>query len=172
MRDFFLIARIDSVYGKNGFVKISSYSDFPDRFFELNEVFVDFFDEKKKLIVDKVVKQKDFFTIKFRNFNTAEDASVLKTKEIFVDSKGLIKLPAGYFFIHDMVESKVVRNKKEFGTLKDVLKFPANDVYLIEDKEGKEILIPAVEDFIENFDPEKKILTLKPGDDFYEDDED
>jgi 16S rRNA processing protein RimM len=172
VRDFFLIAKIDSVYGKNGFVKISSYSDFPDRFFELNEVFVDFFDEKKKLIVEKVVKQKDFFTIKFKNFNTAEDVSVLKTKEIFVDSNGLIKLPTGYFFIHDMVQSKVFRNEKEFGILKDVLKFPANDVYLIEDNEGKEILIPAVKDFIENFDAEKKILTLKPGDDFYEDDED
>ena len=169
MSNFFLIARIVSVYGKDGFVKISSFSDFPDRFMSLKSAYLDFFGDKKEFIVEDVLRQNEIFALKFKNFNNAEDASVLIGKDVFVDSEGLIKLPKGYYFIHDLVGSKVCRNNKEFGVLKNVLSYPANDVYVIEDTEGKEVLIPAVKDFIEGFDSENKTLTLRPGDDIYED---
>ena len=172
MSDFFLIARIVSVYGKDGFVKITSFSDFPDRFFKLKRAYLDFFGDKKEFVVEDVLRQNKIFALKFKNFNNAEDCSVLIGKDVFVDDEGLVKLPAGSYFIHDLVDSKVYRNNKEFGIIKDVLSYPANDVYVIEDTEGKEILIPAVKDFIEGFDPQNKRLTLRPGDDIYENDED
>ena len=53
----------------------------------------------------------------------------------------------------------------------NVLNYPANDVFVIEDKEGNEILIPAVADYIESFNPENKILILKPGGELYEDED-
>ncbi|HKI78919.1 MAG TPA: ribosome maturation factor RimM [Ignavibacteriaceae bacterium] len=172
MSDFFLIAKIASVYGKNGFVKIITFSSFPDRFQKLGKVFIDFFDDKKEFFVEKVIKQKDFFILKFKNFDNDGDVTVLVGKKIFVDENNLVKLPEGYYFIHDMIGCRVFRNETEFGTLKDVLNFPSNDVYVIESAEGNEILIPAVADYVEGFDQDKKILLLKPGEDIYEDDED
>lgn len=172
MSNYFLIARIVAVYGKDGFVKIVSFSDFPERFFDLEKAYIDFFGDKKEFIVEDVLRQNDFFALKFKNFDRAEDSSVLIGKEIFVDSSGLVELPEGYYFIHDLIGSKVRRNNTDFGVIKDVLSYPANDVYVIEDMEGKEILIPAVKDYVDGFDPGTKILTLKPGDDIYEDDED
>ena len=73
--------------------------------------------------------------------------------------------------MHDLLGSRVYRNNREFGTLKDVLRSPANDVYVIENMQGKEILIPAIQDYIESFDRENKILIIKPGNQIYEDDE-
>jgi len=169
--EYFLIARIDSVYGKNGFVKITSFSDFPERFYSLNKVYISFFESKKEFFVEEVKKVKDFFIIKFKNFDSEKDSGILVEKEIFVDSDNVVKLPEGYHFIHDIVGSKVLRDDTEFGKITDVLKFPANDVYVIRDIKSKEILIPAVSDFIESFDPEKKILILKPGKDLYEDED-
>ncbi len=171
MNDYFLIAKIVSLSGNDGYVRIASFSDFPERFFELSKVYIDFFDEKKEFFVENVKKKKNTFLIKFKNFNSGEESEILLGKEIFVDSENVVTLPEDHYFIHDLLGSRVLRNGKEFGIIKDVLVSPANDVYVI-DSFGKEILIPAVKEFIENFNAEKKILILKPGESFYEDDED
>ena len=171
MSDFFLIAKIVSLKGKDGFVNIISHSDFPDRFYKLDKVYIDFFNDKKEFFVEKVVAQKKQIAFKFRNFDSDKDAQVLIGKDVFVDEEKAIKLPEGSYFVHDLIGSKVFRNGEEFGSLKDVLRFPANDVYVIIDTLGEEILIPAVKDYIESYDREKKILVIKPGDEIYEDDE-
>jgi len=171
VRDYFLIARIISIYGKNGFLKITSFSDFPDRFFDLRKVFIDFFDDKKEFLVEKVEKAKDFFIIKFKNFDSDTDARILIGKDIFVSSEDAVKLPENYYFTHDFLGCKVYRNNMEFGSIKEVLHYPANDVLVIENHEGSEVLIPAVAGYIESFSPEKKILVLKPGGELFEDED-
>ncbi len=171
MDDYFLIAKIVAVSGNDGYVRITSFSDFPKRFYELSKVFLDFFGEKKEFFVEDVKEKKNIFYIKFRNFKSEEELEILLGKEIYVDSENVITLPEDHYFIHDLLGSKVLRNGEEFGILKDILVSPANDVYVIESF-GKEILIPAVKEFIEDFDAANKILILKPGENFYEDDED
>ena len=171
MIDYFLIARIISIYGKNGFLKITSFSDFPDRFFNLRKVFIDFFDDRKEFLVEKVETAKGFFTIKLKNFDSDTNAQVLVGKDIFVSSEDAVKLPENYYFIHDLLGSRVYRNDMEFGRIKDVLNYPANDVLVIENHEGSEILIPAIADYIEGFNPENKILILRPGGELYEDED-
>ncbi len=166
-----MVARITSVADKKGFVKIYSYSDFPERFFSLNEVYIDFFDSKKKFIVEEVKKIKNDFFLKFRNFDSANDTRILLDKEIFVNEKDAVKLPEKVFFVHDLLDSKVFRNEKLFGIIKDVLSYPANDVYVIEDVNGGEVLLPALSELIESFDPENKVMILKPGGSFYEDED-
>ena len=166
MNDYFLIAKVISFYGRKGYVSVRSYSDFPERFDDLSKVYIDFFNDKKEFFVDKIIRKKNSLLIKFRNFDSDEDVKVLTGKEIFVDKKNLYKLPEGQFYVHDLMGSTVYRNNTVFGILKDVLSYPANDVYVIDDN-GREILIPASFEFIESFDPEKKILILKPGEDFY-----
>jgi 16S rRNA processing protein RimM len=169
--EYFLIARIKSAYGKDGSVKIISYSDFPDRFYNLKKVYIDFFGSKKEFLVEGVKEIKDSFIIKFKNFNSDQESGILSGKEIYVDEENLVKLPENYFFIHDLVGSRVLRNNEEFGIISEVLSLPANDVYVVLDSGGKEVLIPAVAEFIESFDAGKKLLILKPGKELYEEDD-
>jgi 16S rRNA processing protein RimM len=169
LSEFFLIARVSSISGTKGFVKILSFSDLPERFLSLKEVYIDFFDSRKKLFVEEVKQIKEEFFIKFKNFDSDKEVKVLLGKEIFVDEKNVIKLPEKSFFIHDLLGSTILRNNEYFGRIVDVLSYPANDVYVIEDEDGKEILLPALSELIESFDPEKKMMILKPGESFYED---
>ncbi len=171
MKEYFLIAKIVSIIGKDGFVKILSYSDFPERFFNLKNVYLDFFGEKKEFLVEKIKRQNKFFTLKFNNFNNDKDSLLLLGKDIFVDEVNIIQLPENYYFIHDLIGSKVMRNSEELGIIKDVLSYPANDVYLIEDKMRTELLIPALSELIESFDAEKKLLILKAGGGLYDDED-
>lgn len=171
MSEYFLVARITSTADKKGFVKIYSYSDFPERFFSLKEVYIDFFDNKKKFIVEEVKKLKNDYFIRFKNFESAQDTKFLLDKEIFVDEKDAVKLPEKVYFVHDLTGSKVFRNEKLFGIIKEVLSYPANDVYVIEDPDGGEILLPALSELIKSFDAERKVMILVPGESFYEDED-
>ncbi|UCH64939.1 MAG: 16S rRNA processing protein RimM [Ignavibacterium sp.] len=170
MKDYFLIAKITSVFGKEGYVKIEPYSDFPERFFELKMVFIDFWGDKKKLEIEKVRQLNNAVALKFRFFNDERDAGIFIGREMYVEEKDLVKLPEQNYFIHDLIGSKVFQNDDEIGEVTDVLSPPANDVIVILGKEKKEILIPLVPDFIDKFDPEKKILILKSEMDFNDED--
>lgn len=171
MSEYYLIAEVKAVYGSDGFVSVRSHSDYPDRFFDLERVYIEVFGDKKEFFVEEVVELKNFFALKFKNFNTAKEAEFLVGKRIYVSSEEAIELVDNTFFIHDLIGSKVYRNGEVFGTLIDVLKLPANDVYVITGLEGNEILIPAVSDYVERFDPVEKVLILQPGGAIYDDDE-
>ena len=172
MKEFYLVAKIVSAFGRDGFVKVSSFTDFPDHLLNLKKVYIDFFGDKKEFLVDDAKENNGSFLFKFRNFNNEKEIEILLDKEIFVDDKDLIELPENSYFIHDLIGSRVLRNNVEIGKVKNVVSFPANDVYVVENEQGEEILIPAVHDFIEGFDPAEKLLKLKPGEKLYEDDED
>ena len=171
MNELFLIAEIKAVYNSQGYLSLISFTDFPDRFFKLKEVFIDVFGAKKLFEVELVENIKGNFIIKLKNFDSFDEVEAFVGKRIYVKTEESVKLPAFTFFVHDLVGSKVYINSKFFGSLVDVLNLPANDVYVLNDTEGKEILFPAVKKFIKNFDADKKILELEVEEDFFNENE-
>lgn len=172
MNEYFLVAKIVSAEGDNGFLKINSFSGNLTRFKKLKKVYIDFWGEKKIFLPQSVKKSKTDIFIKFRNFDDKESVNILIGKEVFVDDEDLLKLPLGHYFIHDLIGCRVLRDDVEFGELTDVYSLPANDVFVIRKISDEEVLIPAVHEFVESVDIKNKILILKPGEDFYEDDAD
>mgnify|MGYP001112106860 FL=1 len=47
-----------------------------------------------------------------------------------------------------------------FGFLKNVLTTGANDVYVVETPEEKEVLLPAIKECVKNIDMEKALITV------------
>ncbi|MCK6604291.1 MAG: 16S rRNA processing protein RimM [Ignavibacteriaceae bacterium] len=172
MTDYYLIGKITGQFGKHGFLKIECYSDFPERFRNLKESYILVSGNYKKVFVDKVRRENDSLIIRLKGFESPEDSKFLINKELFVDQDNLVKLPADYYFVHDLIGSAVHRNGVQIGVITDVLNLPANDVYVIKAEAGEELMIPAVKMFIEKFDSESKILYLTPGDQFYTDEND
>jgi len=171
VNDFYLIAKIVSVYKSEGFVAVKPYSDYRERFFRLKSVFIDAFGAKRKFFVEKIESSDDRLLIKFRNFHSASDADFLVGKNIYVKKQNLFKLPENSFYIHDLIGSKVFRNGKFFGELIDVLQLPSNYVYVIRNVERHEAMIPSSKDYIESFNPEKKELVLRANCDLLYNDE-
>jgi len=172
VNEYFLVAEIKTIFNKNGFLSLISHSDEPERFLSLRKVYIEIFGDMKEFMVEKVVPVKNYFTIKFVNFNSDQDVDFFVGKRIYVDSENLVKLTEDTFFIHDLIDSRVFAEGKPAGILKDVIKLPSNDVYVIHDLSGKEFLVPAVKDYVESFDKINKTLNLKPGYNIFENDED
>ena len=61
MAEFYLIAEIEELVGKDGFVKIAPISDYPERFYSLKEVYLDFWGDKKTFTVTEVKERKEVF---------------------------------------------------------------------------------------------------------------
>lgn len=171
MSNYYLIAKLIAAIGDKGEIKIFPVSDYPERFYKLKTVFIDFWGDKKKFLVQYVKRSKRGIVIKFENFDDKNSVELLLGKDIFIDENNLIKLPKGHYFIHDIIGCKVFRNKNAFGEVVDVYKLQANDVFVIKKISGDEISIPAVKNFIEKVDIINRKIVLKPGGDIYEDDE-
>ena len=170
--EYFLIARIEQTFGKDGFVRLQPFSDFPERFFSLKKVYLDFWGNKKAFYVEDVKDVKGKILIKFEKFDTLRDSQVLIDREVYVDEKDAVILPENHFFVHDLVDSEVFMKTESIGIVSDVIKGKGNDVLVISTDEKKEILVPFVLNFIEKFDAAKKKLILNISKDFFEDDED
>lgn len=54
----------------------------------------------------------------------------------------------------------ILMKKKCFGKIIDVFKTGSNDVYVVKDDLGKQILLPAISDVIKNVDVENKKMTV------------
>lgn len=172
MESRLLIAEIKSVLGTDGFLQVKSYSDIPNRFENLEQVEIDVFGGLRTFFVEEFGYHKNSVILKFRNFNSSEDVSFLVGRKMFLTESDSDKLPDNFHYVHDLIGSEVFRNSKFFGYLIDVLFLPANDVYVIENDSGQEILIPAVEDYIEEFIADDKKLILREGSEPFYDDED
>lgn len=170
LEEYYLIAEINSVFDDDGYVRIRSYSDFPDRFLDLNYVYIDIFNEKRKFDVEDVERIENFFILKFRNFDSIEHVEFLVGSQIFIDSKNLYQLDKETHYIHDLIGSKVFFNEKFFGNIEDVVHLTSNDVYVVKLNE-KESLIPAISDLIDLIDMDKKVIYLKQDFDEFNNDE-
>ena len=170
--EYFLIARIEQTFGKDGFVRLQSFSDFPERFFSLKKVYIDFWGAKKTFYVEDVKDVKGKIIIKFKKFDGFRESQILIDREVYVDEQDAVSLPENHFFVHDLMGSEVFVKTGRVGIVSDVIKGKGNDVLVILDDDKKEILVPFVLNFIEKFDAAKKTLILNISKDFLEEDED
>lgn len=170
--EYFLIARIEQTFGKDGFVRLQSFSDFPERFLSLKKVYIDFWGDKKIFYVEDVKDVKGKIIIKFKKFDGPRESQILIDREVYVDEQDAVNLPENHFFVHDLMGSEVFVKTERIGIVSDVIKGKGNDVLVILDDDKKEILVPFVLNFIEKFDAAKKTLILNISKDFLEEDED
>jgi 16S rRNA processing protein RimM len=169
--EYILIAKVEQDYGKAGYVRLQSFSDFPERFLNLEKVYIDFWGDKKTFYVEDFKNLNGKFVIKFKKFDGPRETQFLIGKEIYVDEKDKVSLPDNHFFVHDIIGSEVFVEEEKIGIVSDVIKSKANDVLVILTDDKKEKLIPFVLNFIEEFDAAKKKLILNISKDFLEDDE-
>ena len=72
------------------------------------------------------------------------------------------ELSEGEYYIADIIDMEVVSDKGEkIGVIRDVLETGANDVYIVRRHDnGKDLLIPVIEECILDTDIENNIMTV------------
>ena len=157
MEQVFQVGIISSTHGVRGEVKVFPTTDDVKRFKKLKEVLLDTGKETLTLEIEGVKFFKQFVILKFKGYDNIDDIVKYRGKSLFVPRENAVKLQKDEYFIADLIGLKVVNEDGSFtGVLKDVMETGANDVYIVESQDGKEVLIPAIKDCILQVDFEKE----------------
>ena len=161
METMFQVGVISATHGLNGEVKVFPTTDDPQRFKKLKEVMLDTGKELIKLEVEQVKFFKQFVILKFRGYDDINDVEKWKKKPLKVYRDQAVALKKNEYYIADLIDMEVdLEDGTHFGTLKDVMQTGANDVYVIETTDGKEVLLPAIKQCILSVDVEKGHMTV------------
>ena len=157
MEKVFQVGIISSTHGVRGEVKVFPTTDDMKRFKKLKEVLLDTGKETLTLEIEGVKFFKQFVILKFKGYDNIDDIVKYRGKSLFVPRENAVKLQKDEYFIADLIGLKVVNEDGSFtGVLKDVMETGANDVYIVESQDGKEVLITAIKDCILQVDFEKE----------------
>ena len=159
--DMFRVGVVSSTHGIKGEVKVYPTTDDLKRFDYLKEVYLDTGRELLKLEVENVKYFKGQAILKFTGFDKIEDVERFKQKDLLVTRENAIPLEEGEYYVKDMLGLTVYDDtdlNNPIGTLTDVLKTAANDIYVVTDSDNKEILIPCTEECFKGCDLEKGMM--------------
>jgi 16S rRNA processing protein RimM len=171
--DYIQVGRLGRARGIFGWLWITPDTDFPDRFVNLDRIMVSESDTWREFSIEgaKVIGGRP--AIKFVGINRREDAGRLTNRILAVKREQLVQLPPDTHYVFDLVGCEVrdEANDRRLGEIVDVIKYPANDVYVVRTADGKDVLFPAVNSFVRQIDVAARKVTVLNGGMFDADDE-
>lgn len=161
MQNLLEIGQIVNSYGIKGFFKVVPYTDDITRFSNLKTIYI----EKDKKLEEKEIEEvkyhKNLVLLKLKGINDINDTLKYKNCYIKIDRKDAVDLPENTYFIIDLIGMEVYTESNEFlGKIADVFPTGSNDVYVVKDELGKQILLPAIGEVIKNVDTQNKKMIV------------
>ena len=161
MEDLLRVGVIANTHGIRGEVKVFPTTDEKERFKDLKKVILDIGKEQKVLEIQSVRFFKNLVILKFKGIDNINDIEMYKGKDLLVTWEDAVPLEEGEYFIADLLDLDVYSDEDEkIGVLYDVMQTGANDVYVVKTEEGKEILLPAIDECILDIDLEENRMTV------------
>lgn len=158
----YAVGTIVKAIGIAGEVVVQPMTDFPARFRKLRLLWMGRDNASAAATaVEKAVVSPRGIRLKLKGIDDRTAADRLRGNLLFVDEAHRAKLPPGRYFVHDVLGLAVCdEGGGDLGTVADVLRYPASDVYVVRGARG-EILIPAVKEFIRSVDLAGRRMTVR-----------
>ena len=170
MEELLKVGIITSTHGVRGEVKVYPTTDDIKRFKKLKNVILDTGKEKLPLEIEGVKFFKQMVILKFKGIDTLNDVEKFRQKELLVTRENAVKLQKDEYFIADLIGIRIIdEENKEIGVLEDVMLTGANDVYVINLFDGRELLLPAIKQCILNVNVEERYMQVHILDGLLED---
>lgn len=162
MENLLEIGQIVNTYGIKGFLKIVPLLDNINQFKEFKKVYIELKNESyEEFDVEEVKFSKNLVLLKLKGIEDINQAEIFKGKYI-KQKRENIKLEKGAHFIVDLIGLEVFTEEGiKLGNILEVLQPGANDVYVVKNKDEKEILIPVIPDVVKKIDLENKKVIVK-----------
>lgn len=153
------IGKIVNTHGLRGEIKIQPWCDDSTIFEDIDYVIID----GKEYDILGVKYHKSSVILKLSGIADINEAEKYRNKTIFVTREMLGELPGGTYYICDLLGCGVQTVSGRFlGKIDDVIKTGSNDVYSVKNENGKQFLIPVIDEVIKNVDIENKMIIIEP----------
>lgn len=151
------IGKIVNAVGLKGEVKVYNYSDSEEVYERTPEIYAG----DRLLKVENVRMQKNMVILKLSGIDDRNGAEAAKGTELFITEADLPELPEGQFYIRDLIGMEVEEQGGSFhGVVTDVLQNTAQDIFEVKRDDGKTVLIPKVDAFVQKIDGKERLITV------------
>jgi 16S rRNA processing protein RimM len=161
MQEYLEVGQIVNTNGLKGLLKINPFTDDITRFERLKTIFIEHKKELLEFEIESVRYQKKQVLLKLKGIDTIEEAEKYREDYLKINRNKEEKLPEDTYYIVDLIGLDIYTEGGELlGKLDDVFSTGSNDVYVVKNSEGKQILLPAISDVIKNIDLEQKKIVV------------
>lgn len=146
-----LVGKITGVHGIHGEIKIIPYGDCDKKSWK--KIYLS--SGKYNLICEVTASRphKNVILASIEGYNDRNRASELIGYDVFVEKASLPVLPKGEYYHFQLEGMEIITNDgRKIGVVAGVISTGSNDVYVVKDSSGKELLIPATADVIQKID--------------------
>jgi 16S rRNA processing protein RimM len=146
-------------HGVRGEIIMDLHTDFPERLKRGKKLLVG--EEHQLLVVEGIREHQKGVLIKFAGIETTEEAGKLRNTWVYIKASDAPPLPEGQLYQHELFGFQVVdENDNPLGELVEILETGANDVYVVRNDSGKEILLPAIPSVILDRDAARRLMRV------------
>ena len=157
----FYLGKIVKKHSFKGEVVIKLDTDEPDLYDNLESVFVDLGNNLVPFFIEKSsLSRGTMLRLKFEGVDTEEDAEAILRSDIYLPLNLLPELTGDKFYFHEVIGFKIIDTIfGEVGQLKEINDTSAQPLFVI-DRDGKEVFIPMIDDFIKKVDKNNKTIEV------------
>lgn len=160
-QEYFEIGQIVNTFGIKGFVKVKPFTDDMERFEELKTILVVKNQDMIEMEIEEVKYQQYVVLLKLKGIEDINMAEKYKGCYIKIKRENARKLPKDTYFIADLIGLEVYTDDgKLLGKVDDIYNNKSNDIYVVKDKLGKQILLPGIKDVIKQIDIENEKIVV------------
>lgn len=163
--DLVTVGRVVRPHGLRGELRVLLETDFPGRFERLREAYLIQAGRVQAVEITARRPFRDGLLLTLQGIDDLEAAEGMRGAEIAVSRGAVVPLEEGAFYVFEIVGLRVrTEEGRLLGTVVEVIRAPANDVYVVRGEEG-EILLPATREVVRQVDPAsgEMVVALLPG---------
>ncbi|SDG69825.1 16S rRNA processing protein RimM [Aneurinibacillus thermoaerophilus] len=164
IEEFFTVGKLVNTHGIRGEVRVVSETDFPEDRYKKGSVLYLFHPAMKDpvpLTVMSARQHKNFYLLTFKDHPSIQHVEKYKGGLLKVKAEDRKPLSEGEFYFQDILGSEVFTEEgRRLGVVKEILQPGANDVWVVKQDKGKDILLPYIDDVVKQVDVNNKKITV------------
>ncbi len=163
--EFLAIGQLHRPHGIRGEIKMSVWTDYPERLEPGLKVFIG--KTHQPVYIRTVRWHGGDLLISFEEFAVREEVGLLRNQVVMIPLENLPPLPDGEIYIHELIGMKVIDADNDIllGEITEIIETGANDVFVVRGSQGSEVLLPDIDEVILAIDLGRKEVRvhLLPG---------
>ena len=156
---YLVVGFLRRAHGVHGELIMDLHTDFPERLRSGRKLFIG--EEHKPMALVSTRPHAKGMLVKLKGIETPEEAGKFRNQWVYARAADVPGLPEGKIYQHELFGFAVVDELgASLGELVEIIETGANDVYVVRDADGREILLPAIPSVILDIDPVQRLMRV------------
>ncbi|TAM78827.1 MAG: 16S rRNA processing protein RimM [Acidobacteria bacterium] len=169
MHGFIAIARVVRPQGRKGEVLAEILTDFPARFRDLRQAFLDKPGKHPQAVtIEHTWLHKGKVVLKLAGIGSIDDAEALRERLVLVPADERVALSANQYYVWELKGCQVVVEtggmRTPLGTVIEVERTAGADMLYVADG-SREVMVPFAEEICKLIDLESRLIVIEPPED-------